>query len=112
MRIRGHIAVGCETMLQRADSPGRLDAVHTGHAHIHQHHVGLERLRQRHRFRAIARLADDRHVRLGTYHHRETGTNQLLIVGDDHTYALFSTHTLHLIGIVPISGVEATLNIP
>ena len=112
MRIVKRAAIGCETMLQRADPTCRLNAVHTGHTHVHQHHVGMQRLRQSHRFRAIARLADNRHIRLGADHHGETGTYQFLIIGNDHTNLLFFTHTLHLIGIVPLTARNKPLNLP
>ena len=112
MRIVKRASVRCETMLQRADPTCRLNAVHTGHTHIHQHHVGMQRLRQSHRFRAIARLADNRHTRLRADHHGETGTHQFLIIGNDHTNLLFFTHTLHLIGIVPLTARNKPLNLP
>ena len=99
-------------MLQCTDLPSRLDTIHAGHTHIHQHHVRMQRFRQRQGFRAIASLCRDRHIRLGADHHGETGTYQFLIIGNDHTNLLFFTHTLHLIGIVPLTARNKPLNLP
>ena len=40
-----------------ADGARGLDAVHTRHPNVHEHHVGMQPRRQFHRFMAIARLA-------------------------------------------------------
>jgi len=53
------------------DARRRLDAVHAGHAHVHQHDVGVELGRQSHRLAAIARLAHDDEVVLRLEHHPE-----------------------------------------
>ena len=105
-------SIGSEAMPQRTDLPGRLDTIHAGHAHVHQHHVRMQRFRQRHSFRAIASLRRNRHIRLGADHHGETGTYQFLIIGNDHTNLLFLAHTLHLIGIVPLTARNKPLNLP
>jgi len=41
------------------DDPGRLDAVHFRHAHVHDDHVGPQGPGQRYRLRAVGRFADD-----------------------------------------------------
>ncbi len=80
-------------MPKRNDPTGRFDAIHAGHAHIHQHHIGVQRLRQGDRLRAIAGLPDDGHIGLRADHHREPGAQQFLIIGDDHSDIPLLTHT-------------------
>ena len=82
---------------QRADAAGRFQSVHAGHAHVHQHHIGVQRFGQRHRLGAIARLPDHLYVRLGSDHHCESRSHQFLIVGDDHPNSLQLTHAFHCI---------------
>lgn len=99
-------------MLQRADLPSRFNTIHAWHTHIHQHHVRMQCFRQRQGFRTIASLCRDRHIRLGADHHSKTGTYQFLIIGNDHMNLLFFTHTLHLIGIVPLTVQNKSLHLP
>ena len=105
-------SIGSKAMLQRTDLPSRLNTIHAGHTHIHQHHVRMQRFRQRHSLCTIASLRRNRHIRLGADHHGETGAYQFLIIGNDHTNLLFFTHTLHLIGIVPLTARNKPLNLP
>ncbi len=63
---------------------GRLDAVHPGHPHVHQHHVGVQRAHLGQRRGAVARLADHLQVVLGVQDHREAHPQQRLVVDEQH----------------------------
>ncbi len=69
---------------RRGDAPGRLDPVHRGHPHVHQHDVGRELGRQGDRGGAVAGLADDLQVLLRVEDHAEAEADQLLVVGQQY----------------------------
>jgi hypothetical protein len=71
-------------VVQRGDAAGRLDAVHQRHAHVHQHHVGVQFGCQGNGFGAVGRLAHHAEVVAGVDHHAEAGAHQGLVVGDQH----------------------------
>ena len=64
------------------DLAGRLNPVDARHPDVEQTDVGTELAGEFHRLTAICRLADDLDVRLGVEDHRESGANDLLVVGD------------------------------
>jgi hypothetical protein len=63
--------------------PGGLDAVHDGHAHVHQDDVGGQLAADLHRLGPVAGGADHREVRLGVQQRGEAGAHHVVIVGDD-----------------------------
>ena len=71
-------------MLACGDSPGGLDTVHAGHAHIHQHHVWAACLHQIDSLRARTRFADNDEIWLGLEEHPQAAPQQRLIVDDQY----------------------------
>ncbi len=65
------------------DRAGRLDAVHAGHAHVHQHHVGVELAGAADGLHAVRRLAHDLDVRLGLQQRAQTAAHERVVVGDE-----------------------------
>ncbi len=70
------------------DLAGRLDAVHPGHTHIHQHDIGFQRRGLRDRRLAGAGLADNLDVVLRIEQHGEARAHQLLVVHEEHSHHL------------------------
>ena len=66
-----------------------LDAVHTRHPNVHEHHVGMQPRRQFHRFMAIARLAYHVDAVVRHQYELETAADEILIVRHQHLHALF-----------------------
>lgn len=66
-----------------ADPPGGLDAVHLGHADVHEDDVGAFALGQRDRLGAVAGLADGAQARRGVDQDAEAAAQQGLVVGDE-----------------------------
>ena len=66
---------------------GRLDAVHDGHLHVHEHDVGPQRARQLDGLGAVGGLADDLEVVLDREDHPEAGPHELLVVDEEHAQA-------------------------
>ena len=64
--------------------PGRLDAVHPGHLHVHQDDVGAGGACQLDRLQAVGRLPDDLHVLLDGEDHREAGAHHGVVVDEQH----------------------------
>ena len=62
---------------------GGFDAVHAGHADVHQHDIGGVLGRRLDRFLAGAGLGDDLDVAGGLEHGLEAGAHHRLVVGDD-----------------------------
>ena len=65
------------------DRPGRLQAIDTRHADVHQHDVGTLPAHELQRRRAVAGLADDLDIVLDVEQHPKPGAHELLVVGDD-----------------------------
>ena len=82
---------------QRSNTAGGFDAIHARHAHVHQHHIGVQGLRHRHGLGAIGRLSDHFHILLRADYHGEAGPHQLLVVRNDHANASALVHALHCI---------------
>ena len=61
-----------------------LDAVHAGHADVHQADVGRHTPRQPHGVLAVRRLPDDLKILLGLEDEAKSGAHEGLIVGDEH----------------------------
>ena len=83
------LAVGGEDEHRRAGNAleehlRRLEAVHVRHAEIHDHDVGPAPLGQRHRGRAVARLADHADARRARQRQAEPFAHDLVVVGDEH----------------------------
>lgn len=57
----------------------------------------MQLLRERDCLIAVACLPDDLHIRLGPDDHGESGTDEFLVVGDDHADVLLLIHSLHCI---------------
>ena len=72
-----------------ADGARGLDAVHTRHPNVHEHHVGMQPRRQFHRFMAIARLAYHVDAVVRHQYELETAADEILIVRHQHPHALF-----------------------
>ena len=64
----------------------RLDAVHAGHAHVEQAHVGAQAPGELDGAAAVGGLAGHLDARLGVQDHGQPGAHDLLVVGDDHAY--------------------------
>ncbi len=65
------------------DEPGGcLDAVHPGHADVHQDHVGVQQPCLVKRLAAVGGLPRDSQVRLGFKQHPQSLADEVLIVGD------------------------------
>jgi hypothetical protein len=71
------------TRVALQDPPGRLQAVHRRHPDIHEHDVGFQRECRGHRRRSVGRLAGHLDAARGQ-DHAEPGTDQLLVVDDQH----------------------------
>ena len=97
---------------ERGNTARGLNAVHAGHAHIHQHHVGMQGFRQRHGLGAVGRLPDHLHIRLRTNDHGKTGTHQLLVVRNNHANASALVHALHCIRFLSERRSINTLIVP
>ena len=67
----------------RGQPPRRLDAVHAGHADVHQHDVGVVRRGGGHRLLAGPRLGDDLDRAGRLEHGLEARAHHRLVVGDD-----------------------------
>ena len=65
------------------DPAGGLQAVHVGHPDVHQHDVGPQLRRRRHRLGPVGGLADHLDAARGE-DHPEAGADQVLVVGDEH----------------------------
>ena len=63
--------------------PGGGDAVHTGHANVHEDDVGFEGAAEADGFGAVGRGTDDGEVGLGVEQFAETGADHLVVVGDE-----------------------------
>ena len=68
--------------VERDDPPRRLDPVHVGHPHVHQHDVGAQALGLGDGGDAVARLADDLHGGLHLEPHPDPLAHQLEVVDD------------------------------
>ena len=64
------------------DQPGCLQAVHLGHADVHQDHVGPLGFRHLHRFNTVGRLTDNLDAFLGPEKGEEPAANERLIIGN------------------------------
>ena len=70
------------TRLVQDDLSCRLDAVHDGHAHVHEHDVGLQLPRECDGFGAVRRLARDLDPGLGREDHAEARAHERLVIGE------------------------------
>ncbi len=70
---------------RRHDLPRGLNAVQTRHLDVHQNHIGLQLLRQIHRFDAIGGLTDHLQIRLMIQDDGQTRANDILIVGEKNS---------------------------
>ena len=70
-----------------------LDAVHAGHADVHQDHVRPQVVGALDRLGAVARLADDLEVVLGLQEEPEAGADEFLVVDDQQPDAHASPPT-------------------
>jgi hypothetical protein len=61
---------------------GCLDAVHLGHAHVHQDHVGVQAPGLGQCLAAVAGLAGDGQVGLGFQQHPQALADEVLVIGD------------------------------
>ena len=66
------------------DGRRRINAVHTGHAHIHEDDVGAQRTRLGQGRGAVGGLADDLNAVLGVENHAEAHAHERLVVGQHH----------------------------
>ena len=64
------------------DATRRLDAVHLGHADVHQHDVGPFARHEIERGLPVLRLADHLDVRSGAQEDGEPSAHERLVVGD------------------------------
>ena len=71
------------------DGTCSLQAVHAGQGAIHHHDLGMKLFGQLDGFLAIARLADDLHVRLVFEHAAKSTANQAVIIHEQHCDLLF-----------------------
>jgi hypothetical protein len=62
------------------DRTGRRQAVHYGHAQVHEHDVRAMNLELLDRLFAIRRLRDDPEIRLGCHDGAEAGSNQSVVI--------------------------------
>src|SRR5699024_2879340 len=60
------------------------EPVHPGHAHVHEHHVGAQRVDPGHRLRAVRGVADHGDVGLGVEQGGEPLPHHRLVVDDQH----------------------------
>src|SRR5690606_13953738 len=79
-----HDAGAVRRHLVAEDGGGRLDAVHDGHAHIHEHDVGPEAARLRERGGAVVGLAHHLDVGLRVEDRHEPHAEHRLVVDDEH----------------------------
>ena len=66
-----------------ADVPCRLDAVHLGHPHVHQHDLGRVLAHEPYRVPPVGGTGDDGDVGLRLEQRREPGAHDLLVVDDE-----------------------------
>src|SRR5262249_42623482 len=64
------------------DRGGRLDSVHAGHPHVHQHHVGVQGLRHADPGRPVGGLTGHLDVGLGVEDHPEAQAEQGLVIDE------------------------------
>ncbi len=64
--------------------PGGLDAVDPGHADVEQADVRAELVGEGNRLAPVGSLGDNLDVGMSGEDHRETGADEVLIVGDEH----------------------------
>ena len=76
-----------EVRIERLEPAGRLDAVHHGHPHVHQHDVGLGRGDQLQRLGAVARLPHH-HELVGVEERDEGVAEPRVVVHDQHADTL------------------------
>ncbi|GGT81445.1 hypothetical protein GCM10010244_02090 [Streptomyces coeruleorubidus] len=69
------------------DAAGGLQAVHLGHPDVHQHDVGTCAAGRFDRFGSVGRLGDDVDA-VGAEDQSESGADQGLVVGEEHTQRL------------------------
>src|SRR5690606_9818702 len=65
--------------------PGRREAVHPGHAHVHEHHVGAAARSLGDRLHTVRGVADDLDVLLGREQRGEPRAHHRLVVGDENS---------------------------
>ncbi len=65
------------------EEPRRLDAVEFGHADVEQADVRSQVTGPFHGFASVRGLGDDLDPGLGVEDHRQTGSHQILVVGDE-----------------------------
>ena len=68
----------------RADEAQRGEAVHPGHADVHEDDVRTVGVDRREHLRAVLRLADDLEVVGAAEHHRQPGAHERVVVDDQH----------------------------
>ena len=66
------------------DGRRRINAVHAGHAHIHEDDAGAQRTRLGQGRGAVGGLADDLNAVLGVENHAEAHAHERLVVGQHH----------------------------
>ncbi len=79
---RQHQDAGPAVGRRRHDAPRGLDAVEVGHAHVHDHDVGVVLGAQPHRRQTVGREADDPEVGLRPEDRAERRAHDVLVVGD------------------------------
>src|SRR6266542_2651236 len=89
-RTSRSLAVSISSAAGPGKPPGRLEPVQPRHAHVHQHHVGLQAARGLHRLQPVGGLADNLDVSLRLQDHPEAGADQPLVV--DHQNADHVSH--------------------
>jgi predicted Zn-dependent protease len=82
VRARQHQHAGVGERL--ADAPGRLEAVHDGHADVHQRHVGTEGGRQLDRLPAVACVPDNDDAVVAGENRLERLREEAVIIGDEN----------------------------
>ncbi len=72
--------------VRSSEHRGGLDPVHLGHADVEEAHVGAEPLGEIYRVHTVGGVPDDLDVRLRIEDHGESRPDEILIVGNDHSY--------------------------
>ena len=73
---------GVVSVVESSDLPGCCNAIHVGHAHVHEHDIGVELFDESYGFAAIAGLTNNCHIRLRVDDHGKTGAHERLIVSN------------------------------